>query len=100
MEEKINEKIWIGLIVCMFIISSLPGIIGDIETNEHTFEAREFIENRKIIPVYTEHGLERAPGAKGKPGARVIITEPEDGAVVSGILYEGGHAVVVTLYES
>ena len=79
------KKIWIGLIVCMFIVSSLPGIIGDIETNEHTFEAREFIENRKIIPVYTEHGLDKAPAAKGKPGAYVTITNPSDGQEVSGI---------------
>ena len=73
------KKILIGLIVCMFIISMIPGIVGEKETDECTFKERKFIEDRKIIPVYTEHGLERAPGAKGKPGAYVTITNPGDG---------------------
>jgi len=62
----------------------LPGIVGEKEADECTFKERKFIEDRKIIPVYTEQGLERAPGAKGKPGAYVIITDPDDGATVSG----------------
>ena len=70
----------------MFLLSMLPGIVGEREAGECTFKERKFIEDRKIIPVYTEHGLERAPGAKGKPGAYVIITEPDDGAVVSGMV--------------
>jgi len=78
------KKILIVLIACMFIISMLPGIIGENEADEYTFKERKFIENRKIIPVYTEQGLERAPGAKGKPGVYVIITQPDDGATVSG----------------
>jgi len=87
------KKIWIGLIIYMFIVSSLPGIIGDIETNEHTFEAREFIENRDIIPVFTANGLEKAPTDRGKPenpgGGKnkppsVTITNPANGVTVSG----------------
>ena len=78
------KKILIALIVCMFVISMLPRIVGEKEADECTFKERKFIEDRKIIPVYTEHGLERAPGGRGKPGAYVIITSPDDGATVSG----------------
>jgi hypothetical protein len=88
------KKILISLIVCMFIISMLPGIVGDAETNEQTLKARKFIETRDMIPVYTEHGLENVPAIRGNaraPGGgdkspRVTITNPQNGATVSGIV--------------
>ena len=78
------KKIWIGLIVCMFIASSLPGIIGEQDADEYKFEERRVIDHREIKAVYTEHGLEKAPGARGKPGVTVDITNPGDGDTVSG----------------
>jgi len=78
------KKLWICMIACMFVFSMLPGIIG--EADNTIFEERKFIENREVIPVYTVHGLEKVPAGKGKPGAYVIITEPDDGAVVSGMV--------------
>ena len=88
------NKMWIGLIVCMFIISSLPIIVGDTEANEYTFKARKYTETREIIPVYTENGLENVPNPRGNPRApgggdkkpRVTITNPRNGATVSGIV--------------
>jgi len=80
------KKFWIILIVGMFIISMLPGIVGENETVEYTLKAKKYIENRDIIPIYTVHGLEKSPAAKGKPGAYVIITDPGDGDIVSGIV--------------
>jgi len=44
----------------------LPGIFGSQEANEHILKVRKFIENREIIPIYTEHGLEKVPAARGK----------------------------------
>ena len=78
------KKILIALIACMFILSMLPGIVGEKEADEYTFNERRYKEDRKIVPIYTEHGLERAPSAKGKPGVTVDITDPVDGATVSG----------------
>lgn len=78
------KKIWVALIVGIFIISMLPGIVGENKTAENTFIVKKFIETRKVIPIITEHGLQRAPGSKGKPGVYVIITSPTDGQSVSG----------------
>lgn len=77
------KKILIFLIACMFLLSMLPGIVGEKEADESTLKEKKFNESRKIIPVYTEHGLERAPATKGKPGAYVTITNPSEGAIVS-----------------
>ncbi|MDH7507206.1 MAG: caspase family protein [Candidatus Thermoplasmatota archaeon] len=91
------KKILIGLVVCMFIFSSLPLVVGDEEANEHAFKVKEFIETRDIIPVYTEHGLEKNPtgrgGGKNRPPS-VTITNPPDGATVSGIV-----TITVNVYD-
>ena len=34
--------------------------------------------------MYTQHGIEKIPGARGKPGVSVVIDTPSDGAEVSG----------------
>ena len=60
------KKILIFLIACMFLTTMLPGIFGSQEANEHILKVRKFIENREIIPIYTEHGLEKVPAARGK----------------------------------
>ena len=78
------KKILIVFIVCMFVISMLPGIIGENETVEYTFKEKRYIETRNVIPIYTIHGLEKAPGGKGKPGVYVTITNPVEGETVSG----------------
>jgi hypothetical protein len=79
------KKIGIVLIVGMFIISMLPGVVGEKETNEYTITARIFIENRDAIPIYTAHGLVKAPGGRGKPEVIVDIINPSPGETVSGI---------------
>ena len=38
------KKVWIVLIVSIFIISMLPGIVEENETAENTFIAKKFIE--------------------------------------------------------
>jgi PKD repeat protein len=78
------KKILIGLIVCMFLASILPNLLGEKNTNELSFKERRFIEQKDLKGIYTKYGLEKMPGAKGKPGAYVTITSPVDGATVSG----------------
>jgi hypothetical protein len=89
------KKILIFLIVCMFIISMLPGLIGGAKTDEYEFKSRKFIENRDKAPFYTAQGLEIEDfAAKGKPGGgggrnkppSVTITNPLNGVTVSGIV--------------
>ena len=72
------KKICILLIIGMFIVNMLPGIVGENEALEFTLKEKKYNENRKIIPIYTEHGFKNLPNSKGKPGAYVIITNPED----------------------
>jgi hypothetical protein len=79
-----TKKILIGLVACMFLSSILPGIIGEQDADEYTFKERRVIDHREIKAVYTEHGLEKVPGARGKPGVTVDITNPADGDTVSG----------------
>ena len=79
------KKILISLIVCMFLVSMLSGI-AKIENDGIEAEARKFIENRDIIPVYTIHGIEKAPNSKGKPGAYVTIKSPNNGDTLSGVV--------------
>jgi len=78
------KKIVISLIACMILLSILPSIIGENGAGECTFTERTFIEQRKVIPVYTAQGLERGPAARGKPGVYVVITNPGEGDTVSG----------------
>jgi hypothetical protein len=80
------KKILICLIACMFIISMLPGIFGESDTVENTLKERRYKEDRKIVPILTEHGLVRAPTGKGKPIITVDITDPADGSTVSGVV--------------
>ena len=78
------KKILIGLIVCMFIASSLPGIIGEQDADVNAFQERRFIEQNDLKGIYTQHGLKKIPGARGKPGVTVDITYPANSATVSG----------------
>jgi len=78
------KKIGIFLIACMFILSMLPGIIGEADDNK--VELRKFIENRDVIPIYTAQGFEKVPNEKGKPGTYVEITSPTNGITVSDIV--------------
>jgi len=87
------KKIWIVFIASMFIISMFSAIKGENEPVEYTFKVKKFNENRDIIPIYTAHGFEKVPAGKGKPenpgGGKnkppsVTITNPPDGATVSG----------------
>ena len=78
------KKLLIILIIGMFIASSLPGILGDNIKVDCKIKEKRFIETRNFVPVLTAHGLEKAPGAKGKPGVFVTITNPSDGDTVSG----------------
>jgi hypothetical protein len=80
------KKILIVLLVSMFVISMLPGIFGENGTVEYALNSKKFIETRKIVPIITEYGLQRAPGSRGKPGVQVIITYPVEGQTVSGIV--------------
>ncbi len=94
MRRKYNmKKILIFLIVCMFLTTALPGIFGSQEANEPVLKIRKFIENRNEIPIYTAHSLEKVSAEKGKPAhpgggkdkkPTVTITNPTNGATVSG----------------
>jgi len=77
------KKVIIAFIACIIIISMLPGITGNIEVDDYSIEARKYIENRDIIPIYTKNGIEKAPNQKGKPGIFVTITNPSNGGTVS-----------------
>jgi hypothetical protein len=79
------KKILIGLIVLIFVCSTISGIVGQAENTIVFKERKQFKEDRTVIPIYTEHGLERASGSKGKPTKTyVTITYPANGATVSG----------------
>ncbi len=78
------KKMLIILIACMFLVSMLSAITVEKKADETIFEARRFIEHRDIVPVYTEHGLERSFTERGKPGVYVTITNPLNGETVSG----------------
>ena len=81
------KKILIGLIVLMFVCSTIPGLIGQTKNTIVFNERKQYEEDREIIPIYTNHGLEKVPVGKGKPPATyVIITYPSDGATVSGTI--------------
>ena len=74
----------------------LPGIVGENESVENTLKTRIYNENRDVIPIYTADGLKNVPAPRGKPpgtpgGGKnkapvVTITNPLDGATVSGIV--------------
>jgi len=78
-----TKKILVGIILLMLVCSTIPGLIGQ-EENKDSFKEKKYKENRDVIPIYTKHGIENIPTAKGKPGVYVIITNPEDGETVSG----------------
>jgi hypothetical protein len=78
------KKVWVFMVIGLFILSMIPVIVGENQTTENTFVAKKYKEDRKIIPFYTEHGLKEKPNSRGKPGVYVIITDPGDGETVSG----------------
>ena len=81
------KKILIGLIVLMFVCSTIPGLIGQTKNTIVFNERKQYEEDREIIPIYTNNGLEKVPVGKGKPPATyVIITYPSDGATLSGTI--------------
>jgi hypothetical protein len=85
MEKK---KILISLVVLMFVISSLPTLVG-LPNDTTSFQERKYYkEDRAVIPILTEHGLEKArPSARAKPPKdTVTITYPSDGATISGTI--------------
>ena len=55
------KKILIGMVVLMFVCSTLPTLVGQGENTTVLKERKPYIENRAIIPIYTEHGLEKVP---------------------------------------
>jgi len=79
-----RKKIWIGLIICMLFASMLTGIIGEQNAEDYPFKERRIINQKELKGVYTQHGIEKIPGTRGKPGVSVVIDTPDDGAEVSG----------------
>ena len=77
------KNILVGLVVFMFAVSMVSAFIGDAE-DMNTFKERKYKESRDMIQLYTKHGIMQEHAAKGKPGAYVTITNPIDGATVSG----------------
>lgn len=77
-----NKKIFVGMIVLMFIFSAIPAFIGQAE-DTFEFQERKYKENRDDIPIVTKQGLKIVPAEKGKPGIYVLIENPNDGDVVS-----------------
>ncbi len=85
--NKKMKKILIIFIVLMFFFSTIPALIGEAEHPVFFQERRYFKEDRDIIPIYTDHGLEKDFTSKGKPPSNyVTITFPSDGATVSGTI--------------
>jgi len=72
------------MIALMVVCSTLPGLMAQPEDTTVYTEREPFKEDRAIIPIYTDQGLQNAPSAKGKPGAYVLITNPTNNAIVSG----------------
>jgi PKD repeat protein len=79
-----RKKILIGLIACMFLASMIPNIIGEQNVKDYTFQERRYINQKDLKGIYTERGIEKLPNSRGKPGAYVTITNPTNGATVSG----------------
>jgi hypothetical protein len=82
------KKIFIVMVVLMFVCSALPTLLGQGEDTTVLEERKPYIENRAIVPIYTGHGLEKVPPAsKAKPPTTTVtITYPSDGATVSGTI--------------
>lgn len=78
-----GKRILIGMMALMFILSAIPTLIGQ-EENINMMLERKYKEHRDIVPIYTKHGLENRPSARGKPGIYVTITNPHNGDIVSG----------------
>ena len=62
----------------------MPGIVAEKDADAYTFKERRFIDQKDLKGVYTPKGIEKIPGARGKPGVSVVIDTPADGAEVSG----------------
>jgi len=81
------KKILIAMIVIMFVCSTLPGLVGQTENTTIFKERNYYKEDRAVIPILTEHGLEKVPTGKGKlPAIYATITYPNDGATVNGTI--------------
>lgn len=78
------KKILTGLIVFMFLASMLPGIVGEQNAETHTYQERRFVEEKDLKGIYTINGVQKNLQARGKPGAYVTITNPTNGADLSG----------------
>jgi len=75
------------MVLLMFVCSTLPVLVGQTENTTVFKERNYYKEDRAVIPIYTEHGLEKVPTVKGKPPATyVTITSPIDGAIVQGTI--------------
>jgi hypothetical protein len=67
------NKLGICIVACMFLVSMIAVVAVENEECETKLVARKYVENRPIVPVYTEDGLEwfvneKAPDDdKGKP---------------------------------
>ena len=77
--------------VLLFLVGVMAPVIGNSINNEKIeMEMRKFVDERSIVPVLTDKGMQFSFLAKGKPpGAgdkkpTVTITNPSDGATVSG----------------
>jgi len=84
-----NNRMLAMFLVAMFLVGA---IIPMVEENNATAEikVRKFVDDRAFIPILTEKGLKIA---KGKPlgvgrdkAPSVTITNPKDGATVSGVV--------------
>lgn len=72
------------LLVCMFLASMLPGIVGEQDANTNNYQERRFVEEKDLKGVITSNGIQNNLQARGKPGAYVIITNPTNGADLTG----------------
>lgn len=69
------------------VCSTPPTLLGQGENTTVLKERKTYTESRAIIPIYTEHGLEKVLNPKGKPPANyVTIIYPNDGATIDGII--------------
>ena len=78
-----KKNFLICMIAIMFVISVIPGLIGQAE-DMAILKEKKYKEDREIVPILTKNGFKQVPTSRGKPGIYVTITNPSNGDTVSG----------------
>ena len=90
-----ERRILVIFVAGLFVFGAITPIIKDSNANVNEIKERKFIDSRAIIPVLTEEGVKfslsygfefkgKPPGVGKDKAPSVTITNPSDGATVSG----------------